>query len=227
MTQIECRNGFIKTKIKLFVRMKVNVKLILAGLIVCNNFESLSSELHQKSLSRNLLYSVIIKRKSVIGRPISNFSPHGDIVTPQTNPFSRLRGGSSHPWCGVSCEEDDAQFHVDVRNHPRPGLDHAPWIEAHRQAYIELREHNRTAMLARQAAGEKPPPPLISWQLQALDTIGQESTQTWEKYWAQVGLIIRAVTSLHPGCLSSHPASSSSPSPPPTDHFREPFRRAG
>ncbi len=165
--------------------MNVKVKLIFAGLVACTNFESLSSKLHQDFLSRNLLHGAIIKCSPEI-RSFSKFSLHGHIGI--STLFSRLRGGYSRPWSGISCSEADADTHVDIRNHPRSGMDHAPWIEAHRQAYIELREHNRTVMLARQAAGEAPPPPLISWQFQATDTRKEEKTQTWADYWEQVCL---------------------------------------
>lgn len=100
----------------------------------------------------------------------------------------RIRGGHGRPWDGISCEEAEEAMAIPIRNHPRPGLDHAPWIEAHRQAYNELREYNRSQLLSRQAAGEQAPKVPISWQAQMADmrNPGQETTETWEDYWKQV-----------------------------------------
>ena len=105
----------------------------------------------------------------------------------------RLRGGHQRKWNGISCEEDDARFSIPVRNHPRPGLDHAPWIEAHRQAYFEMREHNRSGLLDRQAAGERPPlvPVCMLGQMKDTRNPPREWTETWEDYWAQVSSAVQ------------------------------------
>jgi hypothetical protein len=160
--------------------------LVFMVLIWCSSHKS---ELHAASLSRFL---------GTFDTPVS-ISQRNDRVICNVNSYSqqqhttsrlRIRGGHGfgRPWGGISCEEAEEGETIPIRNHPRPGLDHAPWVEAYRQAYIELREHNRSQLLAQQSAGESAPNVPISWQAKLADTRNppQEMTQTWEEYWMQV-----------------------------------------
>jgi hypothetical protein len=106
-------------------------------------------------------------------------------------PGLRLRGG--HEDCledahnpdawheGQTCEE--YQHATSLLRNVKPGSEHAPWVDVRRQAYIEMKAHNRSEMLALQNSGSGPPRVPLVWY--GTKGTRQPICETWEQYWEQ------------------------------------------
>jgi hypothetical protein len=106
-------------------------------------------------------------------------------------PGLRLRGG--HEDCledannpeawheGQTCEE--YQHATSLLRNVKPGSEHAPWVDVRRQAYIEMKAHNRSEMVALQNSGSPPPRVPLVWY--GTKGTRQPLCETWEQYWEQ------------------------------------------